>query len=572
MRLPPQPALALIRRELLQTLRLHRLVVALLVLVGIGVAVALLQTINAPEALGQGGNTSQVRLQQTNLLLQAAILLIVPGLAGASIASEREQGALELLSVSLIRPSGIVLGKLVNALGVVLCFAAAVAPILAATFFQAGLDPAEFIGVGLSLGATTFALAGAGLAFSAGSRSTVAALITSYGMAAFVYGLPFFFFAMFLDAFESVLFFQFDFSALRDGLSTVGTLLSPVGAYVSLYGAPRTADYQALHIALLSGVGAGGLAAAAWRVRRPLPPRKLDTTKPIDDPTLLARRRQSWPYYLLDPQRRKPNVPDGLNPVLFREFYWGVLGNASRAVRLYFLSLMLFLIMTSGLLAWLALNFVTSAPESVIAGGLALQSALLCLIGPGLLANALAQERSTGNWDNLRATLITSDHLILGKLVAGWLNLAPLFFGFCTSCLLLLFILPAWNVSVLPLLYGMGTALVLTLLTINLGLVASFLTRHAATAVVLSYALTYFFVHGAALGLNTLGGYVPFFYELAPLLSPVLPLLPSDHGVWSDSPLAPVSWLLAQAVALGVSVGCFVLVRSRFGQRLMRDA
>ena len=118
-------------------------------------------------------------------------LLIVPALAGGSIAVEREKDTLEQLSLTLIRPTGLLAAKLVNAAGLFVLMVLGAMPVVATVFFSVGLDWRE-LAAALILVLSAAVLSGAvGLMCSAFFRRPVVALIASYLGTIMINGGPF---------------------------------------------------------------------------------------------------------------------------------------------------------------------------------------------------------------------------------------------------------------------------------------------------------------------------------------------------------------------------------------------
>ena len=74
------------------------------------------------------------------LILSFPLLVIVPFTAFRSLASEREDGTYELLSISTLRPRQVIGGKLATALLQMMVYLSAMAPCLAFTYFLRGID------------------------------------------------------------------------------------------------------------------------------------------------------------------------------------------------------------------------------------------------------------------------------------------------------------------------------------------------------------------------------------------------------------------------------------------------
>jgi hypothetical protein len=81
---------------------------------------------------------------------------------------------------------------------------------------------------------------------------------------------------------------------------------------------------QAVAMMLLARVGYG-----AGRSRRPRA-----CAPVIDDPEVLRRRRDRFPYYLIDPRRRRPPIKDWQNPMTRKDSQTLLVGHKTRIIRI----------------------------------------------------------------------------------------------------------------------------------------------------------------------------------------------------------------------------------------------
>jgi ABC-type transport system involved in multi-copper enzyme maturation permease subunit len=103
-------------------------------------------------------------------------MLIAPLMTATTIAAEREQGILEGVQLSRLKPLQIVLGKLASALIFALLLGATTLPIVGICFLLGGVSPGEFAQSWALQFSTALCGASAGLFFSAHSRRAGAAL------------------------------------------------------------------------------------------------------------------------------------------------------------------------------------------------------------------------------------------------------------------------------------------------------------------------------------------------------------------------------------------------------------
>lgn len=100
------------------------------------------QTVNNPFASPQSLSSARTGQMLFDILVFAIVVLlcfIVPGMAAASIAGERDRQTLVPLQVTLLRPSSILFGKLSASLAYLLLLVVAAAPFLAISFVFGGV-------------------------------------------------------------------------------------------------------------------------------------------------------------------------------------------------------------------------------------------------------------------------------------------------------------------------------------------------------------------------------------------------------------------------------------------------
>jgi len=218
------------------------------------------------------------------------------------------------------------------------------------------------------------------------------------------------------------------------------------------------------------------------RLSRTVEPPKVESTKPIDDPALLRERRRTFPFYLIDPLRRSPLIPDDMNPMWIKELRWGIGRRGAVLIRLFYGFLIGYSLLS------LALLYLQGFGRTDECGmWMVIQMVLTASLAPILLVNTFSKEFEIGNMDMLRMTLLDPRDIIRGKLLAGVSTLAPLVLAAGLSNFWLPLVSPGmgWDLFFI----GCGTLLVSTFLAACVGLLASVLTRKTSTAIVLSYFL-----------------------------------------------------------------------------------
>lgn len=475
------PVAALLRRELVTSLRRQRSFVILALFVGVciaGIGMGWPEGTRLTAGLAQLSQELVTRVAQ---LLFVACVLLVPALAAGAVVVEREQETLDLLRITLMQPRALLLAKLISTVGFFLLLLVAAVPIFATALFLVGMEWGALARVVLMLTATAAACAAAGLMCSARSRSITRAVFASYiALFAFMATGPIFGFvvALILGLFQGNI-----ERYIIDYTLAIGT---PYGALSALLQdkLPLLPFLMALAYQLLFAVACLGLGLEGL-YKPPVPPR-LERFKPIDDQEVLRRRRRTFPYYLIDPLKRKKLIEDGRNPVLVRELRWGILDRATTLIRVFYVAFLVYLFIGGA-------GFFTGLSGrhnyGFALGWMLTQIAGTVLVAPAVLANTFTREYEAGNMDMLRMTLLRPFEIVVGKLFAGVTAVAPLVLAAIGSAIPLL---PKITEYLELLLTGYLTLLLCAAVCLALSLFASLLTTHTTTALVLSYLFTFF--------------------------------------------------------------------------------
>src|SRR2546421_12236437 len=111
------------------------------------------------------------------------ILFIAPVLTAAAIAGEKERQTLDLLLCTRVRPSSIVIGKLVASLLFALLLLVASVPVFSVVFLFGGVELSQVIGVAAVLGVTAVVIGAIGLLCSTVMRRPTGATVVAYAIA-----------------------------------------------------------------------------------------------------------------------------------------------------------------------------------------------------------------------------------------------------------------------------------------------------------------------------------------------------------------------------------------------------
>ncbi|GJM27273.1 MAG: hypothetical protein DHS20C16_36880 [Phycisphaerae bacterium] len=492
------PFQALVKRELLTSLRRIRIMVALTLLVVCSIGVVWISWPETSSSPAMVSNQMTEILGGLSIVLLGGCVLFIPSVAAGAIVAEREQDTLELLRMSLVRGSGIVFAKLINAIGIFTLLIIAVAPAIGTTLFGVGLEITVILQVFVVLATVALTCALAGLASSAFFRKTIWAVIGAYAFTVVAFLSPVVF-ALVLTGLEFAGYLTPFYNSLSNGTygpvrteflnivsyGNLPALVSPVSAIILIFDGNWSGWWILVSVFIQVPFWlAFGMLTMRW-LRNRDPHGVIDNEKPIDDLDILRARREQFPYYLIDPLKRKAPIEDSRNPMFVREVRWGLF---SRMTTLMRLCLAVFAMFFIGAL-FPVLYDSHESDAIIISQWAAVQYFVTMLFAPALVANSFTKELEMGNMDMIRMTLMHPRQILIGKAGAGFIVLSPVIIAVLVASIPLLFIgvraLPELSASVL-------TGLVWAAFCVAVSLTASLFAKRTLGALITSYGIVAF--------------------------------------------------------------------------------
>jgi hypothetical protein len=495
---------ALVKRELLTSLRRTRIMVWLVLLIMSCIAVVWLSWPDAVSNPRIVARSMEEILTGLSMVLLGGCILFIPSMAAGAIVSEREQDTLELLRMSLIRSSSIVFGKLLNAMGMFVLLVIAAAPAISTTLFGVGLEVQAIFYVFITLATVALTCALAGLASSAFFRKTILAVGGAYVLAALALSLPY----ILTGSITAIVIYNLEYSPSVGQFmlnpsnawfgSGSGQFIDMIrdGQFLGL-ASPLSAVWVILDRGWVSGVWimlsillqAPSWALFAWLTVRWLHKRNphavIENEKPIDDLEVLKERREQFPYYLVDPLKRKKPIEDSRNPMFVREVRWGLFTRMTTLMRLCLAVFAMFFI--ASLFPVLYDNRETDS--EIIVQWAAVQYLVTMLFAPALVANSFTKEVELGNMDMMRMTLMKPRQILAGKASAGLVVLSPVIIAVLVASIPLLFV----GVRALPVLAAsVATGLVWAGFCVVISLTISLFVKRTISALIVSYGIVAF--------------------------------------------------------------------------------
>lgn len=548
---PSLPFFALVRRELLTSLRKRRIFFAILAMI------VIMGCFIVPEWPAEGGfyGAGASARQIFSIMIIVALFaeaIIIPAYTATAILSEREQETYDLLATTLIRPAGIVLGKFANGVGFFGIMLAAMLPVFAALFFLVGVQWRDF---GLALAVmtgTALLCGGVGLYCSTRFRSPVVSVIFSYLGAAFLLG------GWMVVVFPVLIVLDnwFDIDQYVEPLVDMSFAVNPFSLTCPIYNAFMLQEgrIEAIHVAahvvylLLMTVLFFGL---SWRRIR----------KPREKPGFWARWRSRKKRKSVSP-RRETVYPDGRNPFYALEMgHGGLTGRRNRRRMLIILSILS--VFSLACLYLMKNSYSIQDDLGFLWAFLAMSTA--GFLGTVLLANSITSDIETGRMDLLLMTLARPGEIVLGKWRAGISTIVRIWLVVVLVALLMAVRFSFKHDALVVLLRGALFVLAGGLTSVSIGLLASSLVRRTTAAVATALTLGFFYHFGLflvliilyeSLGLQTSPRTSDALFQLGIFLQPFVAFIASLD--LNDHDLLTPYWI--GAVAIHVALGANLLV------------
>jgi ABC-type transport system involved in multi-copper enzyme maturation permease subunit len=219
-------------------------------------------------------------------------------------------------------------------------------------------------------------------------------------------------------------------------------------------------------------------------VLRPDRARRVRAQATFSDRRQALRRRLSFPFYLIDPLRRKRPIAAWRNPVYVAEMRSRIFGKPKVILR----TLSAIIVLSMVLLLLVAVQFATQLnPDAVRVVAIVFQVGVVAFFAPAVCSGSITDERVSGTLTLLRMTPLTVRAVVMGKLKAGLLYVLM----FLVSSIPVLLTLSYLEASAAY--WRLGAWLGILVLTaaafVSMGLCASTLTPTTGAATALSYVV-----------------------------------------------------------------------------------
>ena len=489
--------------------------------------------------------------------LVALVITYAPAVSATAIVGERENNSYDLLFASLLRPWEIVMGKLLAVFLTLVIFVALSFPVFVSGFFLGAVSIPETARIYLVCAATSLFAGLIGLEVSARAKSSYAALLRTY-LLVLLLGvgpwMPFIllgnrpFWLPAVHAFRAMSPLSAVSSILIPGFDPdLGTPVTP--AWVLYLGFAAAGSLLLLGLILWDAYAAKG------------PPVRRHGTV-IDDRSELFRRRLRFPFYLIDPNRRKKFLADWMNPIYARELRSRAFGGGIWVFRGAYICLAVSILLMVLMLG----RFTGFTPATIKATAIGFQVGLIMLLVPPLTAGGVTRERELRMMDDLRLSRMGPWQLLTGKLLVALVFVSFLVVGSVPLWIVIVYM----QMNTPTELCIVGAILLSTvLLALSTGFVSSAWMRHTAAAAAAAYGLLFFLVIATLLPWLQPEKFAEAFrlklLSLNPFVSAVQVVNPDPMS------LMPLLWRNHLVIAVGLSIVFLIISYARVWRILLPE-
>ena len=389
-----------------------RLIIAVYLLILAGLLLILWPTGGVQSVVTQGARKIFAIFFTTDLAL---LLLMIPAFSAGTITSEREQGTYPALFSTLLTPFDILTGKLGACSTMIVVMTLLSMPLAAVCALAGGVDAIFMIRIMTILLVTALTYGILGLACSSVCRHTTAAVLLNYVLVLLFAGATWLPSALLSNLLPDL---NGWFQALRSisPFDAMMYLLYP-DAYkltMSTDGEPLLTPF-AIFLIASAVLALIGLLVFRRNIRRAEIRSRRQKGEVYSDTRKAIKRKLTFPFYLLDPLRRKKPIGRFSNPVFVAEMRSKLFANSNFVIRTVSAIFVISMVMLT-LLAFQMGEEIHAGTVRMVA--IVFQIGIVALLAPGVSSGLITDEITNGTFDALRMTPISPLTLIFGKLKA----------------------------------------------------------------------------------------------------------------------------------------------------------
>lgn len=353
-----------------------------------------------------------------NLLL---LMLIVPAFASGAITQERENETYHALFITPLTPFQIMIGKLCSSVLMLLILTILALPMASMCALTGGLDLPRMLKISSILFTAAVAYGLIGLACSSVCKRTSSSIFLTYVYLILFSGATWLPNALLANLLPSLSFLWQGIRSISP-FDALAFLLYPEqyrsGMAIALTeGSTAAIVLDPYHLYLFfSGVIIIVAFSIFYRnVKRPPQSGKVQKGNVYTEKKIFIKRKLTFPFYLLDPLRRKKPIGRFRNPVFVAEMRSKLFSNPQFVLR----SVSAILIISILLMTLIAAQFTEQLDANAVrVAAILFQLGVVTLLAPGVSSSLITEEISCGTFQALRMTTLSPLTLIVGKLKA----------------------------------------------------------------------------------------------------------------------------------------------------------
>lgn len=348
----------------------------------------------------------------TNLTL---LILLVPAFSASSITFERENNTFASLFTTLLSPMEIMWGKLIASISILVFLVLFSLPISSTCALTGGISLNFMVKVNILILAAAVSYGLVGLACSAMCSKSTTAIIMNYVLIMVFAGVTWF---------PSAL-----LSNLLPGLKGILQIIRSFSPYDALFYllypesyrmSTTTSAASTMDPFMVFLIFSGALSVLAFLIfSKKLFSQGSKKSQVADqlytDKKKTIKRKLNWPFYLIDPLKRKKNIKRFSNPVFVAEMRSKLFANPKFVMRV--ISTIFILSLT--ILVLVATQYArTFSADTVRMVAIVFQIGVVAMMAPSVSSGLITDEITSGTLTALRLTPLTPVKVVAGKLKA----------------------------------------------------------------------------------------------------------------------------------------------------------
>ncbi|HCE43476.1 MAG TPA: hypothetical protein DET40_07995 [Lentisphaeria bacterium] len=346
------------------------------------------------------------------------VLLMVPAFTATAISWEKENNTYDSLFITMLKPHEIMQGKLASAILMLLILVFLSVPIASVCALTGGISVSLVVKIVCLIFVTAFSYGVAGLACSSWSARSSTSIVMNYVVIIIFAGaswLP--------SALLSNLFFLQSLKPLWQFIRCISPydamfyLLYPETYRLSMETISKSnlITPYTLFMAFSVVFTMVSFSFFARGITRPSVKSKAIKGDFYTSGKQAMKRKLTWPFYLIDPLKRKKNIGTWSNPVFIAEMRSKLFANPKFVVRSVAAIFIVSLVILT-LVSWQYSTMLRADTVRIVA--IIFQICVVALLAPGVSSGLITDEITSGTFMMLRMTPMKPFTVIMGKLKA----------------------------------------------------------------------------------------------------------------------------------------------------------